>query len=83
MTRQHPHEADAIADRAAYERGKRLRLALRMQAMGLELKREQLRRANPHADEQQIGAMLHQWLLDTADHPAPFFRKRKLKAASR
>ena len=49
---------------------RRLRLALQMSDDGVQLKRSQFRRENPHFTEAQLDACVRQWLQDT---PPPGF----------
>ena len=51
--------------------GERLRIAEQMHLEGLEMKRRQLRRANPDADELEIEELLQQWLADRPPDVSP------------
>jgi hypothetical protein len=51
--------------------GERLRIAEQMHLEGLEMKRQQLRRANPAADELAIEELLQEWLADRPPDVSP------------
>jgi hypothetical protein len=60
------------------ETARRLRLAFDLYAAAEEIQRQNLRRENPEASEQEIEEGIRRWLAKPPEHPPEHFRRRRL-----